>query len=291
MKVEINKNLQFAKSLLKKEQIERPMHEVRLILSKYINNSLLQIGNREPVYLEEKFKNKFFKNIYQRTKGKPISRILGKKEFFSRSYYIDINTLDPRPETEILVESVIKKINGLKKKNIKILDLGTGSGCIIISIFLELKKISKKLIGSGVDISEKALSIARKNAKVYGLSTKINFFKSDLFSEVTETYDIIVSNPPYIRQDGIEALSNSVKLFDPYLSLNGGKDGLKFYKKIFYKLPHYLKSDGYLFLEIGEGQFEDVVKIFSENKSLKYHFLKDYSKIVRCLIFYYKKKI
>ena len=289
MKYEIKKEFRTLTNLMKDANIERPMHEIRLILSKLINKSELQIMTSDFIYLNKKLRKKFFKNFYQRILGKPTSRIVGKKEFYSRNFYINKFTLDPRPETEILVENILKRLKIIKKNKIKILDVGTGSGCIIISVFLESKKYIKNLICKGIDISEKALEIAKKNQNFFDLSESISFFKSNLFSNINEKFDMIICNPPYIKKKSIKSLPNSVRKYDPLLSLDGGEDGLVFYKKIAEQVNYFIKGNGYLFLEIGKGQEEEIIKIFSENREIKYEVVKDFSKINRCLIFQYQK--
>ena len=149
------------------------------------------------------------KKIVLRGLGKPLSKIIGKKEFYSRDFFVNNQTLDPRPETELLID-FIKSFEEKRKTSLKILDLGTGTGCIIISLCLELsKKIN--VTGDGIDISNSALEIAKKNARYHNLGDKINFFKSNWFSNVKNKFDIIVSNPPYIKKSEINFLPVEVK--------------------------------------------------------------------------------
>ena len=146
----------------------------------------------------QKKKKKFLKKIYFRNLGKPLSKIIGVKEFYSRQFFVNSYTLDPRPESELIVDCV-KKLKKIEKNNLKILDLGTGSGCLLISIILEIKR--KNIYYVATDKCVKALEVAEKNAKKFGIEKKINFIQSDWFSNIREKFDLIVSNPPYIKKD------------------------------------------------------------------------------------------
>ena len=157
----------------------------------------------------------------------------------------------------------MKKLKKIKKNNLKILDLGTGSGCLLISIILEIKR--KNIYYVAADKCVKALEVAEKNAKKFGIEKKINFIQSDWFSNIREKFDLIVSNPPYIKKGLIKDLCESVKSFDPYLSLNGGKCGLEAYKIIAKHSKKFLKSKGLVCTEIGYDQKKDVKKIFKMN--------------------------
>ena len=196
--------------------------------------------------------------------GKPLSKIIGKKEFYSRDFFVNSLTLDPRPETELIID-LVKSLEDKWSKPIRILDLGTGTGCIIISLYLELhKKIS--LLADATDISVEALKIAKKNAKRHNIESKINFFKSNWFSNVKNKFDIIVSNPPYIKKSEISSLPPEVKKFDPKISLCGGCDGLNSYRRIADEAKNYLKKNGFILVEIGSDQSRKVKKIFEYNQ-------------------------
>ena len=215
--------------------------------------------------------------------GKPLSKIIGKKEFYSRDFFVNTKTLDPRPETELIID-FIKNFEENRLTPLKILDLGTGTGCIIISLFLELnKKIN--VTGDGVDISDDALEIAKKNARYHNLGDKINFFKSNWFSNVKNKFDIIVSNPPYIKKSEINFLPKEVKKFDPLISLCGGYDGLNPYRRIADKAKKYLKKDGFICVEVGNKQSSKVKKIFEVKKFTTVDVLEDLFNIERVIIF------
>ena len=191
-----------------------------------------------------------------------------------------INTLIPRPETELLVEKLIKICKG---KKISILDVGTGSGCIIISLLSELN-LSK---GTGIDISKNAVLLAKKNASKYGLLNRIKFLNNSFENLFNKKYDLIVSNPPYVVSKEIKNLSEDIKRFEPRMALDGGNDGLDLIKKVIYKSLNILKINGLLALEIGNGQIKKVSKILIDNRFRIKHVLKDYKNNVRCVIAQY----
>lgn len=192
--------------------------------------------------------------------GVPVQYITNKQEFMGLRFYVDENVLIPQPDTEILVEEVI---NMYKDKECKILDLCTGSGAIGISL---AKYISKSYVTIS-DISEKAIQIAKLNSEVSQVHKKMEYYESDLFENLEKKkYDVIVSNPPYIETSTIEALDKQVK-HEPHIALDGGVDGLKFYREIIKNAPDYLVDGGMLFLEIGYNQKKSVMKLLEENKN------------------------
>ena len=256
--------IKIGKNFLEKKNIFRPKYESILLFSKvnkidfndYYVNKKKKISKRQAKI--------FLKKIALRGMGKPLSKIIGKKEFYSRDFFVNSLTLDPRPETELIID-LVKSLEGKKTKPIKILDLGTGSGCIIISLYLELyKKMS--VLADATDISIEALEIAKKNAKRHNIESKINFFKSNWFSNVKNKFDIIVSNPPYIKKSEISSLPPEVKKFDPKISLCGGYDGLNSFRRIADGAKNYLKKNGFILVEVGSDQSKKVKKIFEYNQ-------------------------
>lgn len=218
---------------------------------------------------------KINKVVKERIKRKPLNKIFNVQNFYGYDFYVDKSVLSPRQETEILVEKALQIIGS---KNCKVLDLCTGSGAIAISV---AKNSGANITAS--DISEKALEIAQKNAK--DLQAKVKFVKSNLFNDLNKNvkFDIILSNPPYIRSEEIEKLEPEVRDFDPRKSLDGGKDGLTFYKKIAKESPQYLKKDGYLILEIGFDQEKEVVDLLKDKfKNIKTVY--DYGDLPRVII-------
>lgn len=248
---------------------------------------LLQV---DKVYLithsNEEMDKEVYIKVVQNTKkivgGKPIQYITNNQEFMKMNFYVDENVLIPQPDTEILVYEVLK-ICKEYSNGVNILDLCTGSGAIAVSLDRILRKncVDAKICAS--DISKQALKIARKNSENNNANVKI--IESDLLENIEyKKFDIIVSNPPYIRTDEIKNLSKQVKE-EPYIALNGGIDGLHFYRKILKEAKGYIKNNGYLCLEIGYNQMESVLGIFKENKEYKnLKQVKDWSGNDRCII-------
>ena len=279
--------IKVGEKFLAKKKILRPKYESILLFSKInkINFNNYFINKKRIVSKTQA--TIFLKKIILRGLGKPLSKIIGKKEFYSRDFFVNTQTLDPRPETELIID-FIKSFEKNRLTPLKILDLGTGTGCIIISLVLELnKKIN--VTGDGVDISNNALNIAKKNARYHNLEDKINFFKSNWFSNVKNKYDIVVSNPPYIKKSEINFLPEGVKNFDPLISLCGGHDGLNPYRRIADKAKNYLKKEGFICVEVGNKQSTKVKKIFELKKFTTIDVLEDLFNIERVIIF--KNKI
>ncbi len=219
----------------------------------------------------------FKKLIARRSLKEPIAYILREKEFWSKNFIVNNHTLVPRPETELMVEKIVKIFGS---KDIFILDIGTGTGCILLSILSELKK-SK---GVGIDISSNALKIAYENSKRQKLSNRVKFYRKSLTDFSNNRFDLIVSNPPYIMKKDLKNLAEDIKKFEPKLALDGGNDGLDVIKKVIYKSKSILKIKGMLALEIGNEQFKKVSKILSINKFRIKYLIKDYHENIRCVI-------
>lgn len=210
---------------------------------------------------------------------KPVQQIVGQAYFYSRKFFVNENTLIPRPETEILVEKTLEITKNIA--HTRILDIGTGSGCIPVSLALENPNLSLE----AVDISQKALEIAKKNADFHKVSEKINFYTSDLFENVKKKYNIIVSNPPYIPLKDKETLQTEVKDHDPHLALfTSDFDGIEFYEKISENAGKYLNTDGFLIFEIGINMSEKVVNLLKLNKFNILDVIKDFNNIDRIII-------
>ena len=183
----------------------------------------------------------------------------------------------PRPETELLVEKIVKIF---KTKNIYVLDIGTGTGCILLSILTELKN-SK---GVGIDISSKTIRVANANLKKHKLTNRAKFYKRSLDEIYHNKFDLIVSNPPYIMKKDLKNLNEDIKKFEPKLALDGGNDGLDVIKKVIYKSKNILKIKGMLALEIGNEQFKKVSKILERKKFKTRYLVKDYRENIRCIL-------
>lgn len=247
-------------TILKLEKISSPKLKARLLLQyalKKPRQYLIVYDNQKLTELQEK---EYLKYIELLKQGEPIEHITHQKEFMKLNFYVDENVLIPRQDTEVLVEEVIKIAKKINAK--KILDLCTGSGAIAVSLAKYLENVQL----TALDISGKALDIAISNAKNNHVQEKITFVESNLFEDLAqEKYDIIVSNPPYIKRKEIENLDMEVRR-EPKIALDGGEDGLDFYKKIIDKGYEYLKYGGYICLEIGYDQKEEVMKIIKDKK-------------------------
>jgi len=196
--------------------------------------------------------------LRRRLKKEPLSRIKGMREFWSLPFQLNAATLDPRPETETIVEGVLKWVGPQKNKPWRILDLGTGSGCLLISLLHELPSA----VGVGVDLQPEALEMAQSNAALNGVETRASFSQGNWGENLEGSFDIIVSNPPYISLSEEETLEDGVRLFDPSLALFGGEDGLACYRALAESIPPLLSPDGVVFLEIGQGQRPTVEALF-----------------------------
>ena len=261
---------------LQKNNIDDYSIKLKIIIEYFFNipiNKIIVYMNKE---VSSKEKVEFEKILQKVINGMPVQYITNRQEFMGLKFYVDKNVLIPQPDTEILVERVIEYCNNINYSS-KILDLCTGSGAIAIS----LAKYIKNANIYATDISENAIEIANKNAKINKVG--INFIKSDMFENIKEKdFDIIVSNPPYIKTSVISTLSNEVKN-EPYIALDGGKDGLKFYNIICEKAEKYMNRNGIIFLEIGYDQKENIMNIFKK-KYREVYCLKDLNNNDRVII-------
>ena len=267
--------------LLKEKNIPTYILDSELLLSKSLNKSREELLINLEQNINKKDLASFNKHLIRRSKKEPIAYLIGEKEFWSKKFFVNKDTLIPRPDTELLVE---KLVTLYKKKRVTILDIGTGTGCIIISLLSELKNSS----GMAVDISSKALFVARKNALKFKLSDRIKFLNQHFEHIHNKKFDLIVSNPPYITSNGIKNLSDDIKKFEPRMALDGGNDGLDLIKKVIYKSKKILKINGMLGLEIGNEQINKVSKILTDNKFIIKCVIRDYKKNVRCVFAEYR---
>ena len=249
-----------------------------ILLSKIIkkNRKYLILNSNEELK-KENIKS-FDYLVKRRKKGEPIAYLINKKEFWKQNFYINQNVLIPRPDTETLVEETLKLFNVNSKLNM--LDIGTGSGCILLSILKE----RRNFFGTGIDISKKAINVARFNAKMHQLSNRVKFYNSDVDKFLIGKYDLVVSNPPYIKRQDLKYLEVDVKGFEPKLALDGGKDGFSKITKVISKTSTLLKRNGRFILEIGFGQKKKILSILKQNNFFINKVVKDYGKNDRCII-------
>ncbi len=259
---------------LNQSKIEDASLKARMLLSNILDKSKEYLIIHDEEEINDKINNLYMKKIEQLKNHEPIQYIINTQEFMGFDFYVDENVLIPQPDTENLVEEVLFIIDSIKDKNLKILDLCTGSGAIAISLSKILK--SDKILIYGSDISEEALKIAQNNA-IQNCS-KIVFLKSNIFSQINDNYkfDIIVSNPPYIETNIIENLSEEVK-HEPHIALDGGEDGLYFYREIIKNAKKHLNTNGYLAFEIGYNQKNQVENLLDENGYKNIYSRKDLS--------------
>jgi len=262
---------------LRRKKIDTSRLDSELLLSKILDKSREEILINLEQKICQKYLLKYKQLIQRRSQCEPIAYIMKEKEFWSKIFFVSSDTLIPRPETELIVEKLTKIF---EEKKISILDIGTGTGCILISLLSELKN-SK---GIGIDISKKALRIAEKNSEQHGMKNKIKFFHKSLDSKFYQKFDLIVSNPPYIKKSEIKNLKEDVRKFEPRIALDGGNDGLDLIKKVIYKSKYILKIKGMLALEIGNEQFNKVSKILKKNNFKIEHIIKEYKDNIRGII-------
>ena len=264
------------KELIQKRIISSRL-DSELLLSKILNKKREEILINLDQEICQKNFSKYKKLIIRRSQNEPVAYILEEKEFWSKIFYVNADTLIPRPETELMVE---KLVNIFKGKKISILDMGTGSGCILISLLSELTN-SK---GLGVDISKKAIIIAKKNLRIHSMQGRIKFLNKSLDSEFYQKFDLIVSNPPYIRSNELKNLKEDIKKYEPRIALDGGNDGLDLIKKVIYKTKYILKVKGMLALEIGNEQYKKVSEILIKKNFRIEHTIQDYKDNIRSII-------
>ena len=246
---------------LKKNKIPNPEIDLRVLLNYsrlFKNEIILSNFNINQINIK-----KFNLMLNRRLANEPISKIINKKSFWKDDFYVNEFVLDPRPETEIIIEESHKFFNN-KKSNLKILDIGTGSGAIAISLAREYENADILAI----DISEDAIKVAYKNIKDKKLHNRIKLKKTTI-DDINENFDLIVSNPPYLTKNELENISQEIRNFEPFVSLDGGEDGLSFYREFAKKIPQIMNSNAYFIIEIGAKQYDDCREIFSVS-SLKF---------------------
>jgi len=248
--------------------------------SEVILSYILKISREKLLIKEDKVCNeniiKFRSLISRRLKQEPVAYIIARKEFRSEDFFVDKKSLIPRPETELLIDPIVKIF---KNKNLFFLDIGVGSGCIIFSILKELNH-SK---GIGIDICKKAVLNAKINLNRFNLKNRVKLLNKSVDQVLNKKFDLVVSNPPYIVKREINRLANDIRKFEPKIALDGGNDGLDVIKKVIYKSKNILKLKGILALEIGRGQYLSVARVLKENNFRQIRIVKDYQNNIRCI--------
>tara|TARA_B110000238_G_C16062570_1_gene411209 strand:- start:277 stop:1170 length:894 start_codon:yes stop_codon:yes gene_type:complete len=287
--IEANTIIKPALIILQKSNNKAPNLDCRILLGHAmgLNRSVYP---HEQIKITQKEINKFKTLIDERKKGKPVSRIINKKQFWKMKFTLNEETLDPRPDSEVIIESILKHFKD-KLGNLRILDLGSGSGCLGLSILNEYKNSKGILIDASLD----SLEIAKINAVDYNLFHRskfinLNWFKKEWTKELLQNienkkFDIIISNPPYIPSNDINNLQIEVKKFEPRLALDGGKDGMDSYKSILPNIIDILKPEGKIFLEIGHNQQNLINKIANKCELIFKDSNKDLSGIIRVLVY------
>ena len=270
--------LKIGENILTKYKIRNPHLDAELILSKVLNKRREEIILNNNNKLKNKDIIKFNNYILRRQQNEPIAYILGYKYFWKYKFLTNKSVLIPRPDTELIIEETLNYLPLDNSK--KILDVGTGSGCIVISLLKERPKCK----ATAMDISLNAINLAKTNAKLHQLENKINFINIDIDKYKTCNYDLIISNPPYINSIELNRLDNDIKFHEPKLALSGGSDGLRNIKKVIIKSKKLLKINGKLILEIGHNQKIQTSKILNKNGYYINKISKDLSGKYRCIV-------
>ena len=274
----INSLIKQGSRILKKQKIDSHQIDAELLLSRAIKKDRVFLLTNDEYKVSQKETSDYLNFILRRKQREPLSYIIKRKEFWSLGFNVSHNVLIPRPETEIIVEQVVKRFKG--KGSLNILDIGTGSGCILLSILKELKNS----YGIGIDNSFKALNIAKKNSKKLNLLRRTKFIHCDVDNFNFGNYDVVVSNPPYICSNRINCLSEDIKGYEPRMALDGGSDGLKTISKVVFKAKKLLKTGGCLFMEIGNGQSYVVASMLIGSGFRIVEKFFDYNKTIRCIM-------
>jgi len=265
-------------NILQKNKISNPQLDSEVLLSSSIKRDKKHIILNPKEFLSSKQLDKFKSLIERRKKGEPIAYLINKKEFWKDEFFVNKDVLIPRPDTELIIEQVLKIYS--KDEQLQVLDIGTGSGCILLSILKE----RPNFYGTGIDISKKSINVSKFNAKQLNLMNRVKFFHSSVDNFKIGKYDIVVSNPPYIKLLDLKYLEKDIVNFEPKLALSGGLDGFSKIRKVISKVRTLIKKNGKFILEIGFNQKDKVKKILKEEGFYVNNAIKDYGNNDRCII-------
>jgi len=274
----IENTLNEGTNILQENKIMNPQLDSEILLSNSIKRDKKHIILNPKELLNSAQSEKFRSLIERRKKGEPIAYLINKKEFWKDEFFVNKDVLIPRPDTELIVEQVLKIYS--KDMHLQVLDIGTGSGCILLSILKE----RPNFYGTGIDISKKSINVSKFNAKQLNLMNRVKFFHSSVDNFKIGKYDLIVSNPPYIKLLNLKYLEKDVVNFEPKLALSGGLDGFSKIRKVINKAGTLIKKNGKFILEIGFNQKNKVKKILKKEGFYVNKAIKDYGNNDRCII-------
>ena len=274
----INLAISQGSKILMENSIPNSQLDSEILMAKSINKNRKYILLNSNININQPNLNYFFKLIDKRSKGNPIAYLTNKKFFWNSEFFISNDVLIPRPDTELLIENILRLTK--QKNKTKILDIGVGSGCIILSILRE----RKNFYGTGIDVSKKCINISKINAIKLNVSSRLKLFKSDIDKFNFGKYDVIVSNPPYIKKCALKYLERGVTKFEPRLALNGGLDGLSEIRKVIKKSSELIKKNGKFILEIGFDQKNKVINLLRKEGFYINSTQKDLAYNDRCII-------
>jgi len=265
-------------NILKDKEIQTARLDTEILMSKVLDKDRKYVILNNTKELQKKNFEYFKKLIKERSFRKPIAYLINKKSFWNSEFYITSDTLIPRPDTELLIDQALMLTKN--KNNLNLLDIGVGSGCILLSILKE----KKNFYGTGIDISKKCLNISKINAKNLNLETRTKFYKTDVDKFSLGKYDLIISNPPYVNKFDLKYLDKDVACFEPRLALDGGLDGLSEIRKVIKKSSELIKKNGKFILEIGFDQKNKVINLLKKEGFYINGTLKDLAKNDRCIV-------
>ena len=265
-------------NILKDKEIQTARLDTEILMSKVLDKDRKYVILNNTKELQKKNFEYFKKLIKERSFRKPIAYLINKKSFWNSEFYITSDTLIPRPDTELLIDQALMLTKN--KNNLNLLDIGVGSGCILLSILKE----KKNFYGTGIDISKKCLNISKINAKNLKLETRTKFYKTDVDKFSLGKYDLIISNPPYVNKFDLKYLDKDVACFEPRLALDGGLDGLSEIRKVIIKSSELIKKNGKFILEIGFDQKNKVINLLKKEGFYINSTLKDLAKNDRCIV-------